>query len=305
MVALALLISSNEGLSQQATTIDAQRKTVSDERAIAVAWETFATDYNSYVPFQSHPGVTSHGRGPGTELHWVNYVALDFDYVKSILEPKYINSLPHTDGWGNPYQFAVHLAGGVADQYVIRSFGADGKQDGDGTYVPTRTTNEEADIVYSDGSFVTYPEGIVSKPAARPLAQLNDLKPTDHVVALLESTGYQYAKISENNWRIQFKATSVPTLDVVITLVDDLMVASVFIGSKKDVSMDKDTLMVLLRQSNDIDAAKSCVDDAGNVRFRFDENLRTVDQMQFTYILRQVTQGTDELLKKLKPRPSG
>jgi hypothetical protein len=287
--------------AQQQSLVQAQKETMAAERTIAMAWEGFAVDNNTYTPGDPKSGITSEGRGPGDELHWSRYVQINFDYVRSLLEPKYIRSLPRTDGWGNPFQFAVHLANGISDQYVIRSLGADGTADGDGSYVRGATTSPNADIVYTDGEFATYPKGVSIAPPSRPLTELNELKPLDHVVALLEESGYKYAKTSDSTWKFEFKMTTVPSMEVYIVYREYLLLAFVYIGDQKQLKLDADKLRTLLRYNDEIDVAKVALEEDGRVVYRVEAPLRTVDEEQFRYMLTQVSRGADGLIGKLLP----
>ena len=297
LAALAVLCVASTTLhAQQRGLIEAQRETMRAERSIALAWEAFAAHNNSYTPRDTQSAITSEGRGPGKELRWGRYIQLNVDYVRSLLEPTYIASLPRTDGWGNPLQFAVHLSNGISNEYVIRSLGADGVADSSGTYIPGPTTSPNDDIVYSSGEFVAYPTA-----PYRTITELNSLKPVDHVVALLEESGYKYSKVSENTWKFQFAAKSVHSLDVYIYYTQYLVAAFVNIGDRKSLKLDVDTLTTLLRYNNDIDAAKVALQNDDRVVYRIETPLRVIDEDQFRYMLTQVTRGADGLVSKLAP----
>ena len=127
-----------------------QKRTMADIRSLATAWEARAVDVGRY----NAAGALS-------------VMALADDNVttsiESALTPTYIKSLQEKDGWGNIIRFEVDEpmgAGDRADVYVIRSPGRDG------LFVQTAadpggaTTDFNADIIYSNGSFIQYPEGI-------------------------------------------------------------------------------------------------------------------------------------------------
>lgn len=64
----------------------------------------------------------------------------------------YIKKLPRDDDWGTP--FTLGVSGGVS--YAIRSFGANRRFD----ETPRgETSSADADILFVDGSFVSYPVG--------------------------------------------------------------------------------------------------------------------------------------------------
>jgi hypothetical protein len=91
-------------------------------------------------------------------------MAASIDALVPKLSPTYIKTVPLGDGWGRPWRYAawnnprVPGSGG----YVIVSAGKDGRfeQIDPRSYKPKTTTNFDCDIVYSNGSFVQYPEGV-------------------------------------------------------------------------------------------------------------------------------------------------
>ena len=99
-----------------------QKRTMSDIRSLATALEGYATDHQ--------------------------------EYPKSVaaVKPKYIKAVPQNDGWGRP--FRVWLG---KTEYMIWSPGKDGQRDG--KWIGA-TTTLESDIVYANGSFTNYPEGV-------------------------------------------------------------------------------------------------------------------------------------------------
>src|SRR6266849_2801413 len=118
-----------------------QKRTMADMRTIATAWEARATDTNSYS-------------AAGATFTWptstVSGVTLD-----GKLSPTYIKSLPQKDGWGDVYCFGTTSNGQV---YGIRSAGKDNAFQT--AIVVGGTQAFDCDIVYSNGSFIQFPEGI-------------------------------------------------------------------------------------------------------------------------------------------------
>ena len=122
-----------------------QKRTMADLRTIATAWEARATDVNRY----NAAGVTF----PTTNVN--------IDQLTSFLAPTYVKTFPQVDGWGNAWGTGVDQAwaGQTAAQvYAIISYGKDGIADG--AWVGGATTNFDCDIVYSNGTFIQYPEGV-------------------------------------------------------------------------------------------------------------------------------------------------
>ena len=121
-----------------------QRRTVSDMRVIASAWEARAADMNSYAI----PGFAF----PANDVSTANF--------SRALVPTYTKHFSMLDGWNRPFDLAV---GDDPKEYAIRSAGTDGTFNGD-TYEPGDTTDFDCDIVYANGGFVVFP--ISAKPGS-------------------------------------------------------------------------------------------------------------------------------------------
>jgi general secretion pathway protein G len=117
-----------------------QKRTMADIRTIATAWEARATDMNSYAAAGAN--VTF----PDTAVT---------SLLPGRLSPTYVKSCPTKDGWETGYEFMNSAAG---DTYCIRSYGKD--KTPEGTVVAGGKGDFDCDIVYQNGSFVAYPEGI-------------------------------------------------------------------------------------------------------------------------------------------------
>lgn len=123
-----------------------QKRTLSDMRSIATAWEARATDLGKY---------NAAGAGYEGASNLVDVVSL-----AGALAPTYMKSVPTRDGWGNlftAYTDQPFGGTGIAGKYSIVSAGRDGILQT--PYVPGTFTNFDCDIVYSNGTFTTYPEG--------------------------------------------------------------------------------------------------------------------------------------------------
>lgn len=127
-----------------------QKRTMSDMRNLAIAWEARATEVNSFS-----------AAGSRSDFVWPAN-AVTFTELESILMPTYIRSLPERDGWGTPYAFGADQPLGsvtASNVYAVRSLGRGGAADT--TLIPGATTQFSCDIVYSNGSFVMYPDGVI------------------------------------------------------------------------------------------------------------------------------------------------
>jgi prepilin-type N-terminal cleavage/methylation domain-containing protein len=115
-----------------------QKRTMSDMRTIAGAWEARAAESDSYsaAGFSYPTGIVT------------------YDALRARLAPGFIPSLPRYDGWGNPLEFAT-----VGKVYAVRSPGRDGVFEGT-SYSLDSTNSPDCDIVYSNGAFIRYPESL-------------------------------------------------------------------------------------------------------------------------------------------------
>jgi general secretion pathway protein G len=116
-----------------------QKRTMADMRTIATAWEARATDTNKYSAAGacSIPSTTASPTDMGT-----------------MLSPTYIKVLPPKDGWNTGWEYRI-----ATQSYGIISYGKDSTANG-GAYSCGPTTNFDCDIVYSEGSFLAYPDGV-------------------------------------------------------------------------------------------------------------------------------------------------
>ena len=122
-----------------------QKRTMADMRTIATAWEARATDVNRY----NAAGVTF----PTTGAQIAD--------LNSFLAPTYVKTFPTKDGWGTAWGLGLDQSWGAtapAQVYAIISYGKDSTSQS--TASGGATTNFDCDIVYSNGTFIQYPEGV-------------------------------------------------------------------------------------------------------------------------------------------------
>jgi type II secretion system protein G len=127
-----------------------QRRTMVDMRNIATAWESRNSETGRYNAAGQANGVEGADQ------------LITLDNLQTMLEPTYIRILPKLDGWGTLYQtYADKPYGSAAAQakvYAIISGGKDQVIEADPTKGPF--TNFDCDIVYSNGVFLSYPDGL-------------------------------------------------------------------------------------------------------------------------------------------------
>lgn len=124
-----------------------QRRAMVDIKNIAQAWESRNTEISRY----NAAGASYEGAGVATEL----------SEIVGILSPTYMQTVPTVDPWNNGY--VTFLERSLEDpmpaqKYAIVSGGKDGILDT--TSLPGPITNYDCDIVYSNGTFLSYPDGL-------------------------------------------------------------------------------------------------------------------------------------------------
>ena len=124
-----------------------QKRTMADMRTIATAWEARATDVNKYNAAGGMSAVAT----------CTNQIT----NLSGVLAPTYIKLLPPKDGWNNPFAFYADQAmgtGTAAQEYLVWSYGKDGAAEA--TPAGGATTNFNCDILFTNGVFIQYPEGV-------------------------------------------------------------------------------------------------------------------------------------------------
>lgn len=121
-----------------------QKRTMADMRSIATAWEARATDVNEYTVAGASVSW------PATTAGFVN------TKLQGALAPTYMKSVPGKDGWGTEFAAGFSTDG---QAYSIESYGKNKANDSDPTGGGP-TNKFDCDIVFSNGTFVVYPEGV-------------------------------------------------------------------------------------------------------------------------------------------------
>jgi type II secretory pathway pseudopilin PulG len=132
-----------------------QKRTMADIRTISTAWEARATDLNSYT-VDPDPRVGAVKEASDfSKLHHVSAGDL-----KRALVPRYLKEFPARDGWGNEFEFRTgDYLQGAAQTYALRSPGSDAIADAR-PYTHRATSKFEEDIVFANGVFLQFPEGV-------------------------------------------------------------------------------------------------------------------------------------------------
>ena len=134
-----------------------QKRTMADMRTIATAWEARATDTNKYNAAGAITAITTCSN------------RLAIDTISGALSPTYIKLLPNKDGWGNSVHFFADQPWNdpkPAQNYLVWSGAKNATSDPavttgfDTAAAGGATTNFNDDILFSNGVFLQYPEGV-------------------------------------------------------------------------------------------------------------------------------------------------
>jgi len=129
-----------------------QKRTMADARNVGTAMTAWLTD-------ESGAAAAGFSLGSYGGSGW----ATSQTDVAGILEPRYVQKLPATDGWKNPFVYGLNTDSPSAlNVMIVGSGGRDGSatdiaslQASEGTYDPLSFDN---DIIWADGTFIYWPE---------------------------------------------------------------------------------------------------------------------------------------------------
>jgi type II secretory pathway pseudopilin PulG len=121
-----------------------QKRTMADIRSVASAIEAYNVDHKTFPSGN------------------------DSSALEAALVPQYIRVMPRIDGWGHTWRYECVPREGMqtCQSYAFGSGGKDGafQLDSLSSYKPeTATTNFDCDIIFANGAFVQYPEGLIQR----------------------------------------------------------------------------------------------------------------------------------------------
>lgn len=122
-----------------------QKRTMADMRSIGTAAEAYAVDTNQYPAAAASWALPSGMSMPSVTLT---------SGVQASLQPTYIRTMPLKDGWNSWFLYVTNAS---HQDYIIASAGKNGTTE---SFLGGPTTDFNADIVFADGQFVQFPEGM-------------------------------------------------------------------------------------------------------------------------------------------------
>jgi type II secretion system protein G len=133
-----------------------QKRTMADIRQLAVAIESYNVD-NNYYP---GAGAASDACSIYSSIEAEQVAITAAPNLRTSINQSYIARIPDRDGWGNPLYYATQNSTSIPgnNDYSLRSYGRDGMASG--SCMVGTTNGFDEDIIYVDGNFTQYPEGI-------------------------------------------------------------------------------------------------------------------------------------------------
>jgi prepilin-type N-terminal cleavage/methylation domain-containing protein len=138
-----------------------QKRTVGDMRSTGTAMFSWLTDQLSAAA--AGQGVTT-----VSVSNYATGALTSADTIDDVLVPRYIQVVPPQDGWKSDFVYYLKTGTNVLDEQVML-IGSGGKNkafDG-GEYVVSGfdPTDYDQDIVWADGFFVRWPQGVTGATA--------------------------------------------------------------------------------------------------------------------------------------------
>ena len=133
-----------------------QKRTMAEVRLVGTCWMSWLTDQ------------VSASSGATTRTYDLSHLSeVDASVVLASLFQNqtffYCSEVPLVDAWGNPYEYRINTSTLSSSRVIaIRSPGRDGNWTNDALYNigPYVATDYDKDIVWADGLFVSYPQGL-------------------------------------------------------------------------------------------------------------------------------------------------
>jgi type II secretion system protein G len=128
-----------------------QKRTVADARIVGTAMMTWLTD-----------AVGAAAAGQSNTVDLTTYSSITLTELEEQLKPLYLQQVPILDGWKHTFDYYLAVTNPLAEQVMaIRSGGRNGQPESSsyepGAFTPT---DYDQDIVWTDGFFVRWPQGI-------------------------------------------------------------------------------------------------------------------------------------------------
>lgn len=142
-------------------------------------------------------------------------------------------------------------------------------------------------------------------PAAAQQKPVLDKAAAGKIVQMLEATGLNYSKASENVWLIRYKGDQIGEFNVLVIGHEGMLILTATIAEKKALKLTVDALQKLMVLNDDFDRVKVGIDSDGDLFVRTDLTLRIVDAQELQLNLEQISGAADGTFATIKPFLTG
>ena len=119
------------------------------------------------------------------------------------------------------------------------------------------------------------------------------------IVAVLEKSGYSYAKVRDGVWEIPGTGKNLKEFGIRLALADDVLLVMVKIADRKDLRLQPQLMIKLLELNHKFDWIKLALSE-DMLYLRMDTHVRLVDNQELKYLVEQIANATDETYPQIK-----
>jgi hypothetical protein len=131
-------------------------------------------------------------------------------------------------------------------------------------------------------------------------AQTNKGGAVGKIPALLEKSGYQYTKIKEGVWQINFQGKNLKEFQLKITLIGDQLIMFVDLASRGELDLNNGLAVKLLELNDAMDTIKFALSEK-SLYARMEAHERIIDLQELKYMFNQMSAAVDEAFPQIKP----
>ena len=129
-------------------------------------------------------------------------------------------------------------------------------------------------------------------------------KGATQTVALLEKSGYGYAKVSDGVWEVPGTGKNLKEFGIRLALADDILLVMVKLVDRKDLKLQPALLTKLLELNHKFDSIKVALSE-DMLYLRMDTHLRLLDNQELKYLVEQIANAADETYPQIKQFVAG
>ena len=131
------------------------------------------------------------------------------------------------------------------------------------------------------------------------LAQTGKNNSVSKIPALLEKSGYQYKKVKEGVWQIDFQGKNLAAFQLNITLIGDQLILFVDLANRGDLNFNSGLAVKLLELNDAMDTIKFALSEK-SLYARMEAHERIIDLQELKYMCNQMSAAVDEAFAQIK-----